>query len=99
MQYAIDRKSKFGKIPINFPRVSFFLNFAMMAVEIMIGVSAHSILCLSEKDVGRRCDVEGGHVQSCLGATWSPGAAADKRSAKFTAATAFALEYRFSASL
>ncbi|MEP4068182.1 acyl-CoA dehydrogenase family protein [Sulfitobacter sp.] len=89
MQYAIDRK-QFGKSLINFPRVSSKL--AMMAVEIMIARQL-TYFSASQKDGGRRCDVEAG-MAKLLGArvAWS---AADN-GLQIHGGNGFALEYKIS---
>ena len=63
MRYAMDRK-QFGKPLITFPRVAGKL--AMMAVEIMIARQL-TYFSASEKDQGRRCDLEAG-MAKLLGA-------------------------------
>jgi len=63
MKYAIDRK-QFSKSLIEFPRVSGKL--AMMAVELMIARQL-TYFSASEKDEGRRCDLEAG-MAKLLGA-------------------------------
>ncbi|MBJ6372684.1 acyl-CoA dehydrogenase family protein [Sedimentitalea arenosa] len=89
MQYAIDRK-QFGKSLINFPRVSGKL--AMMAVEIMVARQL-TYFSATEKDEGRRCDLEAG-MAKLLGArvAW---AAADN-GLQIHGGNGFALEYKIS---
>jgi (2S)-methylsuccinyl-CoA dehydrogenase len=89
MQYAIDRK-QFGKSLINFPRVSGKL--AMMAVEIMVARQL-TYFSATEKDEGRRCDLEAG-MAKLLGArvAW---AAADN-GLQIHGGYGFALEYKIS---
>ena len=89
MRYAQDRK-QFGKPLIAFPRVASKL--AMMAVELMVArqLTYHSA---SEKDAGRRCDLEAG-MAKLLGArvAW---AAADN-GLQIHGGNGFALEYTIS---
>jgi (2S)-methylsuccinyl-CoA dehydrogenase len=89
MQYAQER-NQFGKILIQFPRVSGKL--AMMAVEIMI---ARQLTYFSawEKDHGQRCDLEAG-MAKLLGArvAW---AAADN-GLQIHGGNGFAMEYKIS---
>jgi (2S)-methylsuccinyl-CoA dehydrogenase len=89
MQYAVDRK-QFGKSLIEFPRVGGKL--AMMAVEIMIARQL-TYFSASEKDEGRRCDLEAG-MAKLLGArvAW---AAADN-GLQIHGGNGFALEYAIS---
>ncbi|AXI56736.1 (2S)-methylsuccinyl-CoA dehydrogenase (plasmid) [Pseudoseohaeicola sp. NH-UV-7] len=89
MQYAQDRK-QFGKPLIAFPRVSGKL--AMMAVEIMIARQL-TYFSASEKDEGRRCDLEAG-MAKLLGArvAW---ACADN-GLQIHGGNGFALEYKIS---
>ncbi|MFT7371150.1 MAG: (2S)-methylsuccinyl-CoA dehydrogenase [Octadecabacter sp.] len=89
MKYAQDRK-QFGKSLIEFPRVANKL--AMMAVEIMIARQL-TYFSASEKDEGRRCDVEAG-MAKLLGArvAW---AAADN-ALQIHGGNGFALEYKIS---
>jgi len=89
MQYAIDRK-QFGKSLIAFPRVAGKL--AMMAVEIMIARQL-TYFSATEKDEGRRCDLEAG-MAKLLGArvAW---AAADN-GLQIHGGNGFALEYKIS---
>ena len=89
MRYAMDRK-QFGKPLITFPRVAGKL--AMMAVEIMIARQL-TYFSASEKDQGRRCDLEAG-MAKLLGArvAW---AAADN-GLQIHGGNGFALEYRIS---
>ena len=89
MQYAQDRK-QFGKSLIAFPRVASKL--AMMAVEIMVARQL-TYFSASEKDEGRRCDLEAG-MAKLLGArvAW---AAADN-GLQIHGGNGFALEYKIS---
>ncbi|MDJ0823356.1 MAG: acyl-CoA dehydrogenase family protein [Paracoccaceae bacterium] len=89
MQYAQDRK-QFGKSLIAFPRVASKL--AMMAVEIMIARQL-TYFSATEKDEGRRCDLEAG-MAKLLGArvAW---AAADN-GLQIHGGNGFALEYTIS---
>ncbi|WP_224823992.1 acyl-CoA dehydrogenase family protein [Cognatishimia sp. MH4019] len=89
MQYALERK-QFGKALIEFPRVSGKL--AMMAVEIMIARQL-TYFSATEKDEGRRCDLEAG-MAKLLGArvAW---AAADN-GLQIHGGNGFALEYKIS---
>ena len=89
MQYAQERK-QFGKALIEFPRVSGKL--AMMAVEIMIARQL-TYFSATEKDAGRRCDLEAG-MAKLLGArvAW---AAADN-GLQIHGGNGFALEYKIS---
>jgi (2S)-methylsuccinyl-CoA dehydrogenase len=89
MQYAVDRK-QFGKSLIEFPRVGGKL--AMMAVEIMMARQL-TYFSASEKDEGRRCDLEAG-MAKLLGArvAW---AAADN-GLQIHGGNGFALEYAIS---
>ncbi len=86
LKYAEDRK-QFGKPLIAFPRVSG--KIAMMAVEIMIARQL-TYFSASEKDEGRRCDLEAG-MAKLLGArvAW---AAADN-ALQIHGGNGFALEY------
>jgi (2S)-methylsuccinyl-CoA dehydrogenase len=89
MKYAVDRK-QFGKSLIEFPRVSGKL--AMMAVELMIARQL-TYFSASEKDEGRRCDLEAG-MAKLLGArvAW---AAADN-GLQIHGGNGFAQEYQIS---
>ena len=89
MQYAQDRK-QFGKSLIEFPRVASKL--AMMAVEIMVARQL-TYFSATEKDEGRRCDLEAG-MAKLLGArvAW---AAADN-GLQIHGGNGFALEYKIS---
>ena len=89
LRYAEDRK-QFGKSLIEFPRVSGKL--AMMAVELMIARQL-TYFSASEKDEGRRCDLEAG-MAKLLGArvAW---AAADN-GLQIHGGNGFALEYTIS---
>ncbi len=89
MQYAQDRK-QFGKSLIDFPRVASKL--AMMAVETMIARQL-TYFSATEKDEGRRCDLEAG-MAKLLGArvAW---AAADN-GLQIHGGNGFALEYKIS---
>ena len=89
LKYSVERK-QFGKKLIEFPRISG--KIAMMAVEIMIArqLTYHSA---SEKDHGRRCDLQAG-MAKLLGArvAW---AAADN-GLQIHGGNGFALEYPIS---
>jgi (2S)-methylsuccinyl-CoA dehydrogenase len=89
MQYAQDRR-QFGKPLIAFSRVAGKL--AMMAVEIMIARQL-TYFSASEKDEGRRCDLEAG-MAKLLGArvAW---ASADN-ALQIHGGNGFALEYKIS---
>ncbi len=89
LKYAQDRK-QFGKELVEFPRV--YSKIAMMAVEITIARQL-TYFAASEKDQGRRCDLEAGMAK--LLAARVAWAAADN-GVQIHGGNGFALEYPIS---